>query len=125
MSAEGRLFNSASTVEYNGVTIDNIVSSKVTIEPTYNERGTDIKYVTYTIEMEAIVHPEAFVAISTGREFTDDALMLIRRRLMEPRKVLKYTDKGLGTDVVIDPSDNTHVLHCLLYTSDAADVCSV
>jgi len=115
MSAEGRLFNSASTVEYNGVTIDNIVSSKVTIEPTYNERGTDIKYVTYTIEMEAIVHPEAFVTVANNREFTDDALMLIRRRLMEPRKVLRYTDKGLGTDVVIDPSDNTHVLQVADY----------
>ena len=115
MSAEGRLFNSASTVEYNGVTIDNIVSSKVSIEPTYNERGTDIKYVTYTIEMEAIVHPEAFVPTANDREYTDDALMLIRRRLMEPRKVLRYVDKGLGTDVVIDPADNAHVLQVADY----------
>ena len=109
MSAEGRLFNSASTVEYNDVTIDNIVSSKVTIEPTYNERGTAIKYITYMIELEAIVHPEAFVAAANNREYTDDALELIRRRLLEPRKVLRYTDKGLGTDVTIDPANNTHL----------------
>ena len=115
MSAEGRLFNSASTVEYNDVTIDNIVSSKVTIEPTYNERGTAIKYITYMIELEAIVHPEAFVATANNREFTDDALELIRRRLLEPRKVLRYTDKGLGTDVTIDPANDTHVLQVADY----------
>ena len=150
--SEGLLFNSASTVEYNGVTIDNIVSSKVTIEPTYNERRTTVKFITYTIDIEAIVHPDSFLNDGSSnppdepddgsgsdntpddgtggnpntdpddepvngddREYTDDALALIRRKLMEPRKVLKYKDKGLGTDVVINPADNTHVLQVADY----------
>ena len=84
------LFNSLSTVKYNNVVIDNIVSSRVSMEPIYNERGTTIKYTRFTIELEAIVHPESF-QVNAGQTNTNEALERIRTALLEERRVFELS----------------------------------
>lgn len=110
MSAEGQLFQSQATVSYNGVSIDNIVSSSINASPVYNEQGTAVKYVMYTVQVEAIVHPESFVETASGRTATNDALEVIRQRLLEPRKPFNYDNKGFGDDFIITSGETNSLI---------------
>ena len=105
MSSEGQLFRSQATVSYNGVSIDNIVTSNIDSSPVYNEQGTAVKYVMYTVQIEAIVHPESFVETAANRDSTNDALEVIRQRLLEPRKPFSYVNKGFGDDFNINTGE--------------------
>lgn len=101
---EGQTFTTNATVSYDGVKIDNIVTSKVDATPVYNTQGTDVKYVKYTFEFEAIVYPTSFILEPEAQTTTDDALEEIRLMLLTPRKAFLYKDKGFGEDFEVRAS---------------------
>ena len=100
MSQTGFYFTTESEVYYNEVEFNELVRSKVTSEPVYNDAGTTIKYIKHRVELEAIILPEE------GEDTTDTSLANLRNKLLVSQKEFKYKNKGMGSEfsVLYSPS---------------------
>jgi hypothetical protein len=107
------------TVSYNGVLLENILKSEVRSEPVYNQAETGVKYVTHTIEVEAIVYAGQLESATTT---TDASMQILRNKLLTPCRSLTYQDKGFGDFTIVwSPQSNRGTLNGDTVQQDVAD----
>ena len=91
------------TLSYNGVTFSNLYTSKISGEAVLDSSGRTIKYMRYTLFVDATV-----TLRDDYQELTIDIPMgIIRKKLDAPAGVLSYTDKGFGRTLVINHPGGT------------------
>lgn len=92
MAATITLATASGTLEYNGIRFL-VYSSKMSGEPVYDDAGRMVKWVAWTVEVEAFVNEGPGVT-------TDATLKTMRQKLTQPGAILRYDDKGFGAFVI-------------------------
>lgn len=92
--ATGGLFDPG-TLEYNGVEF-NLYSCKISGHPVLDDAGRTVKYVEWTIEVEAKVFSNILGLTSFVRSPTDTKITTLRRQLTEIGKEFHLESKGFG-----------------------------
>lgn len=84
------------TIVYNGVEFDPLHTSQVSCKPVYDTAGRTVKWVEYTITVDATI-------TLTGSAKTTDALFAkLRSLLSAPGGVFDYSGNGLGNPFIVN-----------------------
>ncbi len=81
---------------YNGVQFSSLFKSKVTFKDIFDNANRAIKYTEWTI------HVEGMVTLEANKSTIDSTMSTMLRLLTKPGGILRYSGKGLGTDVVVN-----------------------
>ena len=100
-------------VQYNGITLHNVLTRSFSQEAVYDDSHTDLLYQKFTIRVVAYVHGLSNSTTVRTEPISPNASavpthILIRHKLMEPRGDFRFTVGGL--DLLIDdsPSDRNN-----------------
>lgn len=86
------------TLFYNGITWSCLYKSRISGKPILDNAGRTVKYVEYTLVVDGIV-----TLPDTGANSTiDQEWMALREQLTKQAGVLRYVNKGFGTDVTVN-----------------------
>ena len=85
-------------LSYNGITFSCLYTSTISGEAVLDSSGRTIKYMRYTLSVDAVVTLRDDLEETT----TDIPIGIIRKKLDAPGGELSYTDKGFGRNLVIN-----------------------
>ena len=86
------------SLTYNGVTFSSLYTSQVSGKQILDAGNRTVKYVKYTLAVDAMITLDDDV----GDDTTDRIMLDLRKRLQVQAGVLKYSGKGFGQSVVVN-----------------------
>lgn len=100
------------TVSYNGVVFPSALRAKCVVKPIYSRDGRSVKYRQYTVTVDAILSRMDFE--NGGASYAmpgnpgpgangelDNIMEVVRQKLLDPGKELKFLNQGFGDDLTI------------------------
>lgn len=117
-----------SLVTYNGISLPYPLTTQFSQDPVYDEEGNvDWCGTKYTITIQCVINYQYLAAMSSDYGLIDDGnastvMDLIRRKLLEPRRTLSFTNAGIdlippkaGVPGTVDIRNGPKPLSCQIF----------